>query len=43
MIKAQVAKEQGSPQCQEAWLTGTHDIEQSLRQAIDFLTGRVPE
>ena len=42
-IEAQVAKEQGLPECPEAWLTGMHDIEQALRQSIDTLTGRLPE
>ena len=42
-IERQVALEQTSPQRPEAWLTGMHDIEQSLRQAIDLLAGRPPE
>ncbi len=42
-VEGQVALEQGSPQCPEAWLTGMHDIEQSLRRALDSLTGRIPE
>jgi len=42
-VEAQVAKEHGSPECPEAWLTGMHDTEQALRQAIDLLTGRAPE
>jgi hypothetical protein len=42
-VEARVAVEQGSPQCPEAWLTGMHDVEQALRQAIDLLTGSVSE
>ena len=39
----QVAIEQGSPECPEAWLSGMHDIEQALREAIALLGGRAPE
>jgi len=42
-IGLRVGKEQGSPQCPESWLTGLHDIEQSLRQAHSTLTGSPPE
>jgi len=42
-VEHQAAIEQPSAECPEAWLEGMHDIEQALREAIDLLTGRVPE
>ena len=42
-VEHQVAIEQVSPECPEAWLEGMHDIEQALREAIDLLTGRAPQ
>lgn len=34
VIGHRVAIEQALPDCPEAWLEGTHDIEQALREAI---------
>ena len=42
-VEHQVAVEQVSPECPEAWLEGMHDIEQALREAISLLDGRAPE
>ena len=43
LVETQVAIEQGSPQCPEAWLTGMHDVERALRDALNSFTGNPPE